>query len=46
MFRISPNHQLWALDGLVDGDVRNQNVVPEPTRSFAKVALERMLESV
>jgi quinolinate synthase len=46
MFRISPNHLLWALDGLVDGVVRNQIVVPEPTRSFAKVALERMLESV
>ena len=44
MFRISPNHLLWALEGLVAGEVRNQIVVPEPTRSNARVALERMLE--
>ena len=30
--------------GLVAGEVRNQIVVPEPTRSNARVALERMLE--
>jgi quinolinate synthase len=46
MFRISPNHLLWALDGLVAGEVRNRIVVPEPTRTFARIALERMLESV
>jgi quinolinate synthase len=46
MFRISPNHLLWALEGLVEGDVRNPIVVPEPTRSFARVALNRMLEAV
>ena len=44
MFRISPNHLLWVLDGLVDGDVHNRIVVPEPTKHFAKVALDRMLE--
>ena len=44
MFRISPNHLLWALDGLVTGDVRNPIVVSEPTRTHARVALERMLE--
>jgi quinolinate synthase len=44
MFRISPNHLLWALEGLVAGEVRNQIVVPEPTRTNAQVALERMLE--
>jgi len=43
MFRISPNHLLWALDGLVDGDVHNSIVVPEPTKTWAKVALDRML---
>ena len=44
MFRISPNHLLWTLDGLIAGEVRNQIVVPEPTRGYARVALERMLE--
>jgi len=43
MFRISPNHLLWALEGLVDGEVHNRIVVPEPTRTWAKVALDRML---
>ena len=46
MFRVSPNHLLWALDGLVAGEVRNPIVVPEPAKSFARVALQRMLESV
>jgi quinolinate synthase len=44
MFRISPNHLLWALEGLVAGEVRNEIVVPEPARTNARVALERMLE--
>ena len=43
MFRISPNHLLWALDGLVDGEIHNPIVVPEPTKTWAKVALDRML---
>jgi quinolinate synthase len=43
MFRISPNHLLHVLEGLVDGEVINPIVVPEPTRRFARVALERML---
>jgi quinolinate synthase len=46
MFRISPNHLLWALDGLVDGEVHNRIVVPEPTKAWARVALDRMLELV
>jgi quinolinate synthase len=44
MFRVSPNHLLWVLDGLVDGDVHNQIVVPEPTKTWARIALNRMLE--
>ncbi|HET9371856.1 MAG TPA: quinolinate synthase NadA [Vicinamibacterales bacterium] len=43
MFRVSPNHLLWVLDGLVDGEVYNRITVPEPTKGFAKVALDRML---
>jgi quinolinate synthase len=44
MFRVSPNHLLWILEGLIDGQVHNQIVVPEPTRAWARVALDRMLE--
>ncbi|MGE3841918.1 MAG: quinolinate synthase NadA [Vicinamibacterales bacterium] len=44
MFRISPNHLLWTLDGLLEGDVRNRIVVPEPQKRWARVALDRMLQ--
>ena len=44
MFRVSPNHLLWVLEGLVEGRVHNQIVVDEPQKSFARVALDRMLE--
>jgi quinolinate synthase len=43
MFRVSPNHLLWVLEGLIDGEVHNRIVVPEPTRTWARVALDRML---
>jgi quinolinate synthase len=43
MFRVSPNHLLWVLEGLVEGKVHNQIIVPEPQKSFARLALERML---
>ena len=43
MFRVSPNHLLWVLEGLVDGEVHNRITVPEPTKTWAKVALDRML---
>ena len=46
MFRVSPNHLLWVLESLVDGEVHNRIVVPEPTRYWARVALDRMLEIV
>jgi quinolinate synthase len=44
MFRVSPNHLLWVLEGLVDGEVHNRITVPEPTKHWAHVALDRMLE--
>jgi quinolinate synthase len=44
MFRVSPNHLLWVLDSLVDGDVVNEIVVPEAQKKWAKIALDRMLE--
>jgi quinolinate synthase len=43
MFRVSPNHLLWALEGLVDGEVHNRIVVPDHQKHWTKVALDRML---
>jgi quinolinate synthase len=43
MFRVSPNHLLWVLEGLVDGHVHNHIVVPARDKHFARVALDRML---
>ena len=43
MFRVSPNHLLWVLEGLLDGDVHNRIVVPEAQKHWTKVALDRML---
>jgi quinolinate synthase len=44
MFRVSPNHLLWILEGLVAGEIHNQIVVPEDQKRAARLALERMLE--
>ena len=43
MFRVSPNHLLWTLEGLVEGEVRNRIVVPDERKYWTKVALDRML---
>jgi len=43
MFRVSPNHLLWVLEGLVDSEVHNRIVVPESQKYWTKVALDRML---
>ena len=43
MFRVSPNHLLWVLEGLVAGQVRNRIVVPDAQKHWTKVALDRML---
>jgi quinolinate synthase len=43
MFRVSPNHLLWALEGLLDGEVRNRIVVSDDRKHWTKVALDRML---
>jgi quinolinate synthase len=44
MFRVSPNHLLWILEGLVEGTVHNQITVPDDIKRDAKLALDRMLE--
>jgi len=43
MFRVSPNHLLWVLEGLVEGQVHNRIVVPEAQAHWTRVALDRML---
>ncbi len=46
MFRIDPAHLAWVLDGLVAGEVRNRITVDEETARWARVALERMLQTI
>jgi quinolinate synthase len=43
MFRVSPNHLLWILEGLVEGRVHNRIVVSDEQKHWNKVALDRML---
>jgi quinolinate synthase len=43
MFRVSPNHLLWVLEGLLDGEVHNRIAVPAEQKHWTKVALDRML---
>ena len=43
MFRVSPNHLLWVLEGLLAGQVHNRIVVPDREQHWTRVALDRML---
>jgi quinolinate synthase len=43
MFRISPQHLLWALENLAAGQVVNRVSVDDHARRWARVALQRML---
>jgi quinolinate synthase len=43
MFRITPQHLLWALENLGSGNVVNQISVDERTRHYARIALDRMM---
>jgi quinolinate synthase len=43
MFRVSPNHLLWILESLLEGEVHNRIVVPPEQKHWTKVALDRML---
>jgi quinolinate synthase len=43
MFRVSPNHLLWILEGLAAGEVHNRIVVPDAQKHWTRVALDRML---
>jgi quinolinate synthase len=44
MFRVSPNHLLWILEGLVEGKIHNQIIVPDDQKRDARLALDRMLQ--
>jgi quinolinate synthase len=43
MFRITPQHLLWVLENVGEGNVVNRISVDERTRHHARVALDRML---
>ena len=44
MFRIDPQHLLWTLENLLDGQPVNRVSVPEKDAHFARLALQQMLE--
>lgn len=44
MFRIDPQHLLWCMDNLIEGNIVNQIKVPKNDAKLARIALERMLE--
>jgi len=46
MYRIHPGYLAWVLDGLVEGEVRNEIAVDDDVATHAKVALERMLAAL
>ncbi len=46
MYRIHPGYLAWTLDGLVEGEYRNEIIVDGDTATEAKVALERMLAAL
>jgi quinolinate synthase len=45
MYRISPQHLAWVLENLVEGRVVNRIQVKPNVKRWAKVALDRMMET-
>jgi len=45
MYRISPQHLAWALENLIEGRVVNRIQVRPNVKQWARVALDRMLET-
>jgi quinolinate synthase len=46
MYRITPQHLAWALENLVQGHVVNRIQVRANVKRWARIALDRMVESV
>ena len=46
MYRINPGYLAWTLDGLLEGEIRNEIVVPDDVATDARVALQRMLAAL
>jgi len=44
MFRIDAPHLCWAMENLAEGHVVNRIAVPQDEKTWAKVALDRMME--
>jgi len=44
MFRIDAAHLCWVLENLVEGQVVNRITVDPETTSWARIALQRMLD--
>jgi quinolinate synthase len=45
MYRISPQHLAWALENLVEGRVVNRVQVKAEVKHWARLALDRMIET-
>ena len=43
MFRIDAPHLCWAIENLAEGHVVNRIVVPDDEKTWAKIALDRMM---
>ena len=42
MYRVHPAYVLWMLDGLLEGKVYNEIIVPDDIKRDSKIALDRM----
>ncbi|MFN8583941.1 MAG: quinolinate synthase NadA [Dehalococcoidia bacterium] len=43
MYRVHPAYLAWVMESLVRGEVVNRIQIPEETKRYARIALERML---
>jgi quinolinate synthase len=45
MYRIHPGYLAWVLEGLVAGETLNRIEVPDEVATYARIALQRMLDA-
>lgn len=43
MYRVHPAYLRWVLDNLLEGVIKNEIIVPEEIKKWARLALDRML---